>query len=435
MSTTIKALSRLLAFTVPIALGALTVAYSGELKAPPAAKDTKRPPTAVRVVTMAPVEVVPRISGFGTVEPAREWKAIARIEGEVIETAPNLANGQVVPTGTPLLWLDDTDLRLTLAQIDAQSAALAVKDETLAASLEIAQSDFDLSNAELTRQQKLANEGVATQTKLDTTRRAVLSARSKVTEIENQLALNAAERAVLQTQRASSARSLEFTTLTAPYDIRIGEVSAELGQVVTRGQTLLTGEGIEAVEIAAQFSIGRIGPLLRTMGDGAAVTGLKARVRLPAPGHTVMWEATVDRVGDAIDARTQSTAIVVRVEDPYDQAEAGKRPPLRRNTFVEVILLAPKQQALIAPADAVRGGKALIVGAGNMLEKRDVTVGYTIGDVAIVTEGLAEGDKLVVTDPAVAVPGMAVKPVEDKKVLAQITAAAAGQSKGKGQGK
>jgi multidrug efflux pump subunit AcrA (membrane-fusion protein) len=429
----VKAIARTLAFAAPVALGALAIAYSGALKQPPAGKERSQPPTPVRVLTMAPVEMVPRITGYGTVTPAREWRAVARVEGEVIETSPQLANGEIVSGGTALLRLDDSDLRLSLAQIDAQLAALAVKDDTLSASLEIAQADLALALGDLERQKELAAQGVATQAKLDAARRTELAARAKGTEIENQLALNAAEREVLNAQRAIAARSMEFTTITAPYDLRIGSVQAELGQVVNRGQTLFTAEGTDAVEIAAQFSIGQAGPLVRALGEGASVLDLKARVRLPAPGHSVIWEAQVDRVGEAIDARTQSTSIVVRVDEPVAQAQAGQRPPLRRNMFVEVILSAPKRPVLAAPLDAVRGGKALVVSAEGTLERREVTVGYTIGDIAVVSEGLAEGDKLVVTDPAIAVPGMKVKPVEDKAVKAQIAAAAGGQ--GKGQGK
>ena len=432
MPKVIKVGLRILAVSVPLALGALAVAYSENFRQLPAAKETKRPPTAVRVITMAPVDLLPRVSGFGSVEPAREWRAVARLDGEVVETAPGLANGQVISAGALLLRLDDTDLRLSLAQIDAQLAALVTKDETLAATQTVVAADLELSRAELDRQERLAREGVATQAKVETARRAELAARVKLVDSENQLALNAAERAVLIAQRAAVARSLDFTEISAPYDLRIGEVSAELGQVVSKGQTLIAAEGIEAAEVAAQFSIGRIGPLLRTMGDGASVTDLKARVRLPAPGHSVIWKATVDRVGEAIDPRTQSTAIVVRIEDPYGQAQAGQRPPLRRNTFVEVILMAPKYSALVAPVDAVRGGKALVVSPEGTLERRDVVVGYTVDDVAVITQGLAEGDRLIVTDPAIAVPGMVVKPVEDKKLLAQITAAASGQSAGKG---
>lgn len=432
MPSTTRVILRLLAIAVPLAFGVLAFAYSENLKQPPAAKESKRAPTAVRVITMAPVELLPRVSGFGNVQPAREWRAVARLEAEVIETAPDLENGMVVMAESVLLRLDDTDLQLSLAQIDAQMAALNIKDQTLAATRKIVESDLGLSRAELTRQEKLAQDGVATQARLDTSRRAELAARAKVVEVENQLALNAAERDVLVAQRATVERSLKFTAITAPFDIRIGDVSVEQGQVVTRGQTLVQAEGIESVEVAAQFSIGQIGPLLRASSDVSTVLDLKARVRLLAPGHSVIWKAEIDRIGEAIDPKTQSTSIVVRIDDPYGQAEAGKRPPLRRNTFVEVILMAPKRPALIAPIDAVRGGKALVVSAEGTLEKREVKVGYTVKGVAVVTDGLVEGDKLVISDPSIAVPGMAVKPIEDKQVLSQIAAAASGQAKSKG---
>ena len=432
MPRVIRAILRLLAIAIPLMFGALTVVYSENLKQPPAAKEKTQPPTAVRVVTVEPVDLLPRVSGFGTIEPAREWRAVARVEAEVIETAAELANGEIVSAGSVLFKLDDTELQLSLAQIDAQMAALSVKDETLAATQDIVAADLDLSRAELSRQETLAQDGVATQARLEAARRAELAAQAKVVEVRNQLALNAAERKVLAAQRATVERSLTFTKIAAPYDVRIGEVSAEVGQVVTRGQTLLTAEGIEAAEVAAQFSIGRIGPLLRASEDGTTVLDLKARVRLPAPGHSVVWEATVDRVGEALDAKTQSTSIVVRIDAPQAQAEAGKRPPLRRNTFVEVILMAPKRQALVAPVDAVRGGEALVITEEGTLEKRAVRVGYTVSGVAVVTEGLTKGDKLVVSDPSIAVPGMKVKPVEDKAVLAQMMAAASGQGKSKG---
>ena len=417
-------LSRALAFAVPVALGALAAVNADQLKQPPAGAERAPQPTVVRVVTLAPVAVVPRVSGFGTVAPARDWRGVARIEGEVVATAPELANGALAVEGTELLRLDDTDLRLTLAQIAAQMAALTVKDQTLGESRAIAEADLELSRQELTRQEKLVAEGVATQAKLEVTRRAELTARAKLTEVDNQIALNGAERAVLAAQKDVAERALAFTVLRAPYDLRVGEVSAEVGQVVTKGQVLVTGEGVEAVEIAAQFPIGRIGPLLRA--TGGMVTDLKARVRLPAPGHSVVWKASVDRVAEALDARTQSTAVVVRVNDPLGQAEAGQRPPLRRNTFVEVVLMAPEQQALIAPVDAVRNGRALVVNDG-VLEVRKVAVAYVIGDVAVLGDGLAAGDQLVVTDPAIAVPGMAVKPAEDKALTAQLAAQALGQ--------
>ncbi|GAB4352739.1 MAG: efflux RND transporter periplasmic adaptor subunit [Oricola sp.] len=426
MAGLVKMAARLAAVAVPVAAGALTIAYSDTLKQQPAGKERSPQPVPVRVITMQPLELLPRVVGYGTVEPARDWRAVARVDGEVVETSELLANGEIASAGTQLLRIDDTDLRLSLAQVDAQLAALDVKDETLSSSLEISRSDLELSRNELKRQQDLSTQGVATQAALDQIRRQELAARAKVVEIENQLSLNAAEREILKAQRATLARSLDFTSVKAPYDVRIGSVEAELGQVVSRGQTLFTAEGVDVAEIAAQFSIGRIGPLVRTLGDGGTVLDLDAKVRLPAPGHSVSWDATVARVGEAIDARTQSASVVVRVDDPLGQAEAGRRPPLRRNMFVEVELSAPARKALVAPVDAVRDGEARVAAGDGTLETRQVQVDFTVDSAAIVTGGLAPGDRLVVTDPAVAVPGMAVKPVEDEALGKELAKIAAG---------
>lgn len=438
-------LGRTLAFALPLALGIVTVVYSDTLKQPPAAKEIKRPAIPVRVLTLTPTKLIPRIAGHGTVSPAREWRAVARIEGDVAQADATLAAGALVSAGDILFRLDDTDLRLNLAQITAQLSTSDVKDETLAASEDIAIADLGLMRADLTRQTQLVEQGVATRASLDAARRQELAARAKATEIRNQRHLNKAEREVLLTQKATLMRSLSFADIRAPYDLRVTDVAATEGQYVSRGQTLLSGEGVDAVEIAAQFPMGRIGPLLRLTGGGATVMDLKARVRLVSPGHNIVWKAKVVRVGDAIDARTQSASVVVRVNDPLAQAAAGERPPLRRNMFVEVLLIAPQADALIVPAEAVRDGTALVVSKDNKLEKRKVSVGFTSGNLSVVAKGLAAGDQLVITSPTVAVPGMVVKPVEDAARKAALQAEALGkaapasggteQRQGQGQGK
>ncbi|MCB1489189.1 MAG: efflux RND transporter periplasmic adaptor subunit [Bauldia sp.] len=428
-----------LALAIPLALGVLSIAFSGMLKEAPAAGERQRPPTPVRVITMDPVEVLPRVSGFGTVTPVREWRAVARIDGQVAETSEDLASGNLFPQDALILRIDDSDLKLELAEVDAQLASLDVKDSTIRASLEIARADLELSRNELDRQEELASRGVATQTQLDEARRQELSARAKLADIENQLVLNAAERDVLKAQRATVERSLSFAEIHAPYDLRINDVSAEVGQYVSRGQTLVTAEDSAAVEIAAYFPVGRIGPLLRGMADGASVMDLGARVSMPAPGHSVVWQAKVDRVGDEIDARTQSSVVVVRVDDPLGKAQPGRRPPLRRNMFVEVTLVAPTYEALVAPREAVRDGMALVVTGEGTLEKRKVSLGIEMDDLVVVTGGIEPGEKLVITDPSIAVPGMMVKPVEDAAAKAALAVQAKGmdgnQQAGAGSGK
>ena len=414
-------IGRLLGLGVPVALGVAAILYSGTVRSDAAPKETVSQSVPVRVITMAEVDLVPRVTGYGVAAPAREWRAIARIEGTITDASPLLSSGSFVPAGTVLLQIDETDVRLTLAQLDAQMAALAVKDDTLNANLALSRADLALSQNDLQRQQDLQAQGVTTQTALDQAARAELTARAKVTDIENQLALNDAERAVLLTQRASAARSLEFTSVAAPFDVQIRSVEADLGQYVGRGAVLFSADGTDVAEITAQFAFGQMGPLIRSLGPDESVLDLTAQVRLSQADRVIVWPAKVARVSDAIDARTQSARIVVRVDQPLEQAVAGQRPPLRRDMFLEVELSAPSRKALVAPSSAIVEGQALVVSTDSTLELRQVDVAYTFDGLAVIAGGLAAGDKLVVTDPSVAVPGMAVRPVEDN-ALAQALA-------------
>ena len=286
----------------------------------------------------------------------------------------------------------------------------------------MAQSDLALVQDDLARQEQLTQQGVVTKAALDANRRQELTARIKVTELSSQITLNAAERDVLATQRASLERAIGFAEIRAPYALRVSDLSADIGQFVNRGQVLMTGEGTEAVDISGQFPLGRIGPLLRLAGDGATVLDLQASVKLSAPGHAIIWPAKVTRVGEAIDARTQNAPVVVRVDDPQAASIAGERPPLRSNMFVEIELSAPKQKALVVPAEAVQNGTALVVSEQATFGKAPGEAGFTSGDLAVVTKGLAAGDQLVVTDPSIAMPGMAVKAVEDEARKSEIAA-------------
>ncbi|TDT74028.1 multidrug resistance efflux pump [Litoreibacter halocynthiae] len=427
MRTWIIVFRRLFAVGIPLALGVGAILYSGSIKSEAAPKETASLSVPVRVITLSEVDLIPRVTGYGVVAPAREWRAIARVEGNIIKSSPLLSDGHFVPSGTELLKIDDTDVRLTLAQLDAQMAALNVKDDTLNASLELSRADLAISESDLKRQQDLQDQGVTTRTARDQAARAELTARSKLTDIQNQLALNEAERAVLLAQRASSARSLDFMSVVAPFDVQIRSVEADLGQYVARGAVLFSADGTEAVEITAQFPIGQMGPLIRSLEPGMSVLDLNAQVELSQAGRVIEWPATVARVSDAIEARTQSARIVVRVDRPMEQAIAGERPPLRRDMFVEVLLRAPSRKALVAPSTAITQNQALVVSAQGKLEPREVKLAYTVDGLAIISGGLAVGDKLVVTDLSVAVPGMAVKPVEDKALAAALAVQASAQ--------
>jgi len=425
-----KALKRTLAVLAPLAAGGVVIALSVAAKSPPVPTDVPAPRLPVRVITLEETALVPRVLGYGAVSPAREWRAVARVEGEVSWTSEKLANGFVVEAGAKLLRIDDSEIRLSLAQIDAQMASLDVKDKTTRASLEINRELLALAQAELTRLRELEARSVASKAAVEQGERQELLARAALVALENQLALNEAERGVLKAQRDVTERALAYVSIAAPFALRIGAVEAETGQFVNRGQTLFSGEGIDAVEISAQFPIGRLAPLVtgtEAQGPLRGPLGLEAVVRLRAPARVIEWPARVDRVGEMIDPKTQSATVVVRVDQPLALARPGERPPLRRNMFVEVELRGALRMALVIPAAAIRDGKAMVVNGNGRLDFREVDIAFTMGSIAVVAFGPKVGDRLVVSELAAPVGGMAVAAIEDEALKARIAAIARGE--------
>ncbi len=237
-----KYLVRFLSVTIPLGLGVLSIILFAGMKSLPSAKETSPRVTQVRVITLAPIPVVPRVFGYGSVRPTKEWRAVARVEGEILWASDNLENGLLAQAGEELVKIDPSGIELTLAQIDAQISAIDARDETVRINLETAEAELEISRADLARQRDLAL-------------RQELASRTNINSLKNQLILNEAERKVLVAQRNIAVRDLGFTTIKAPFAMRIGEVSAQSGQFVNRGQVLFAAEGIEAVEIAAQFPI------------------------------------------------------------------------------------------------------------------------------------------------------------------------------------
>jgi len=422
MSTWRVRLGRLLAVAVPLALGGVLLFVAQRAKTPPSQVRTGNSATRARVMTLEEVEVVPRVVGYGIAVPERTFRAVARVEGEVVWVSDSLEDGRIVSKDDALLRIDDTDLKLDLARIDALISAVDVTEETLRASLEIKEADLEFAKADLARLRGVAERGAVSRTAVDEKERQVLAARGLALLLRNQLLLAEAERRVLAVQRLQAERSLSHVTIDAPFDMRIGEVAVEVGQFISRGEELFGGDGIAAAEIPALFPIGRMRPLVS--GDGRGPMSLEAVVRLRAPTRVIEWEATVDRIGQTVDPRTQSGIVVVRVAGNYEQASPGRRPPIRRNAFLEVELRGRPRLALVVPVSAVRGGRIYVIDASERLESRAVVIAYRIGSAAVLAEGARAGERVVVSDLPAAIPGMAIDPVEDVELKRRIFAEA-----------
>jgi len=190
---------------------------------------------------------------------------------------------------------------------------------------------------------------------------------------------------------------------------------------------------LEIAEVEATFAIGRLRPLVRSsrqegpVVSGAGVLGLGAGGRLRTPTHAIEWPARVERVAGAVDPQTQSLGVVVAVDRPAALAEPGRRPPLFRNTFVEVELVSKaRDEQIVVPVSALHQGRIYVVNDENRLEVRQVEVNFTQGSYAVLQRGVKPGERIVTSDLASAVAGMLLDPQEDKKSKRRLVAEATG---------
>ena len=437
--------------TLPIAgLGAGFLAYTVSNSAPPEQLHLTERATHVSVILAETRTVRPAISGFGRVEPARVYEAVAQVAGTADYVNPALHRGEILPEGSVLVRLSPADFNLAVAQsrtairtAEARLEELTVAEENHLASLEIERQTLALREQDLARFERLFEAGSASQTSRDTALTAVLAQRLRVQSVESSIALLPTQRAVQAEQIAASEISLEQaelnlarTELVLPYTARVSLVAVETGEFVRAGSTVAELDGIDAAEVEAQINLASMRSLLRlaapsggmlpmdpsAMSEAIRNLDLTVAVNLTLGGDTVSWSATVDRLSDTIDPRTGAVGVIVRVEDAYEAAEPGTRPPLTQGMFVEVVLSAPPLDGLVLPRTALRDGAVLIADAEDRLQIVPVAPRLIQGDILVVTEGLAAAARVLVVPPSPVIEGMLLETHLDEALMADLAA-------------
>ncbi len=437
----------------PIAIGIAVLAFVISNKATP----PRIPPTElarhVRVITVQEMSVVPRILGYGSVKPEKVWTAAAEVSGTVTYVHPEFKKGAILSAGTEIIRISpaDYDLAITQAEanihaIDAQLEELRIDELNTGESLKIEERTLEVNEKELARKRSLFKRSAVSQASVDQEQRNTLAQRRKVQDIKNSLRLMPSQRALQREERAvneaklTGARlDLERTHIRLPFNARIAEQNVEQTQYAQVGQVLAVADSMGAAEIDAQIPISRFRSLLGgASGDPVAITsrsfedmarryGFEAVVRLRLGDQMVEWDAEFARMSDTIDPTTRTLGMIASVDGSYARAIPGSRPPLVKGMFVEVELRArPIDKALVVPRSALDGSRVYVAGADDRLHVRDVKVGIRQGSLAVVSDGLQAGDRVVVSDLAPAIEGMLLKAGNDDDLMARIRSEASG---------
>ena len=451
---------RVASFAIPVlAAAALFLAIRASRPAP-----NKRPLNKqgkpVRVIEVQPQAVVPRAVGYGVVQAAYEWALVAEVSGRVVEMHEDLKIGRVLPKGTKLIKVDPQDYELTAQQrqaslqnITAQIDQLEAQRQSAVANLRIERQSLILVERDLKRNRTLFASGSATQADVDGAQRSVLTQRSAVLSLENQLRELPARIEALRAQERESKAKLQGaaldvgrTEIVAPFDVRIRELSIQPRELVTAGQTLAIAEVIDAAEVPVQLTFGAFQPLLvgtstaaenspraqtpSAIGRQLRDLGIQARVRLESGGLVAEWTGEVTRV-TTVNSTTRTLGVVVTIGDPVDSSQP--MPPLLSGVYVEVELSGQKRGGCMAvPRSALRAGdQVYVVDPTSRLTRRTVKVGMRQSAFVCVRSGLEPGDTAVLTDLQPAVQGMLLDPSIDKTSTERLLRSLGGEGSAK----
>ena len=444
-------LSKKLLILPPVAVGMLIIILVVSFKSGPQRQDIGERETPAGFINVATMEFQPRAIGYGPVQPDRVWRAIAQVGGAVVELNPKLEAGVMMPADSLIARIDPTEYELAVAQQNSQVrnaeatlAQLELEATNLKRTLELEQKNLALSEADLKRNIKLMESNNVSETVLERIERDAVGQRLRVQSIQNNLDLIPARRDQLRTQKdlaesrlADSRRRLALTEIRTPYDCRIEAKNVIEGEVVAPGTVLIVADSIDRAEIEARFSIDQLAPLLPEgveplhefgieSGEVFASLGLQAKVRLNTSHLTPKWEARVSRASASLDPKTRTNGVIVTVDEPYRKAVTGVRPPLIKGMFCEVELSGEKRQRMLIPRNALHGNQVYTRDAENRLRFTEVTIGGQQGNIAWITAGLSEGDRLVVTDLVPAIEGMLLEPRMDDQLQQRLIDEAAG---------
>ncbi len=401
---------------------------------------------AVRVITLSPTGVVPRILGYGIVEPGRVWNAVAQVSGRIIKVHANFKKGAILKKGTEIVRISPDDYKIAIAQAEANIRAAEAKLQELRlsrdntkASLAIERQSLAINEQEYQRSLTLKKRGTIAQATLDKERRNLLNQRKRVLELENAIKLNPVqikaqiEQKAISTANLETARlNLQRTSIRLPFDARIAKVNVEVTQFVGAGTVLGSGDSTSRAEIPAQIPLKQFRGLLKASIDGQAqpveinegalsrmakALGMKAVVRVRFDDHVVEWPGEVVRISDTVDPKTRTIGAIVSVDSAYKSVVPGDRPPLIKGMFVEVEIRTTKLAGqFVIPRSALHSGKVYLVDDKSRLLIKPVRVRLVQGDFVVIAQGLQANDRVVVSDLSPAIAGMLLQTQDDPAV-------------------
>lgn len=355
--------------TLALALSLYALAAcSSATPAPPAP-----PPPEVIVQTVQAEDVPIYIDAIGTIDGMVNAEIRARVPGYVRVQA--YADGTYVKKG---------DLLFSIDPLLTQAAVTKAQGDTAASRAALAKADLDLKRLE-----PLAAQGVSSKQDLDNARAARQLAEANVLSSQGNL--------------DTASANLSYTRLTAPIAGLAGLARVRVGSLVGQGEaTLLTTiSQIDPVRVSYTISeqLYLSNPKkyqsAANSPTGAPVKGVEApKLDLYlADGSKYPLQGSLTFLDRQVDPSTGTFTVLATFPNPEGLLRPGQYAKVRDiREYRKGIVVVPQRAVT-----ELQGAQQLyVVGAGDKVEVRPVTMGERVGNRWIVESGLKPGERIVV---------------------------------------
>lgn len=357
-------------------------------------KEVTFPPPLVRAQTIQLQDVQLIVKSQGTVSPRTESELFAQVAGQVIGVSPAFARGGFFSKGEVLIRVDPRDYEFAISRLKAEVAQ---------AELRLAQEEGEASVA----REEWEKLGEGEDPNPLVLREPQLA--------QAQAALEAAVAAFKQAEL-----NLERTRIKAPFDGRVRSKNVDLGEYVGPGIPVATIYAVDYAEVRLPVPDDQMAYLdccIDYRGQDPSDLDIAVTLKANYAGQRHEWEGKIVRIEGEIDPRTRMVTLVARVDNPYRQPEEGSRPPFAVGLFVDADIKGLfVENVAVVPRSALRGkDRVLVINGENRLHFRDVNVLKADAETAVLSTGLADGERLCLSPLETVVDGMHVRVMEEKE--------------------
>jgi multidrug efflux system membrane fusion protein len=309
------------------------------------------------------------IDGIGTVQPLNVVNVMSRVDGQLDRVA--FTEGQMVKAGDLLAEVDPRPFQAALDQAQATTRKDAAQHANALLDLE--------------RYRTLSSLQVVPRQQLDTQK----------AQADSLLATVAADQSAAENARLQ----LSYTRISAPLSGRVGQRLVDQGSQVHASDTtgLVTITQIEPITVA--FSVPQDALPDLVAAQKAAALKVLATSR---DGSTALATGTLVFIDSQVAAGTGQ----ILLKAQFDNADHALWP----GAFVAArLLLRTDRAALVVPSGALQsdqqGSYVYVIDAAQSVQIRRVTPGVSDAQYTEISQGLADGERIVVDGQANLSPG------------------------------